>query len=39
MPLICASQLKVIEGFGDFFVEETMKVIKKHYLRGRLPTP
>lgn len=38
MPLVCAEQLKILEGFGDFLVEDTCELIKRHYKRGRLAT-
>ena len=39
LPIICGEQLATLEGFGDFFINRVSKIIKKHYTRGRMPTP
>lgn len=38
LPLICEEQLAALEGFGNFFINRVGKLVKKHYLRGRMPT-
>lgn len=38
LPLICEEQLSALEGFGNFFIGRVAKLIKNHYLRGRMPT-
>jgi len=38
LPLICEEQLAALEGFGNFFIGQVGRLIKKHYTRGRLPT-
>lgn len=39
LPLICQEQLAALEGFGDFFINQVGRLIKRRYTRGRAPTP
>lgn len=38
LPLICEEQLAALEGFGNFFIAQVSRLIKRHYTRGRTPT-
>lgn len=39
MPILAECQMKGIDGFGEFYIQEIKRLIQRHYSRGRLPTP
>jgi hypothetical protein len=38
LPIISEEQLASLEGFGNFFIAQVGRLVKRHYTRGRMPT-